>query len=1046
MPPGKKIKLYYDPRGNVIRTINPDKSEQWVVQGKPDTLSSVHVKNNWSFGGYIPTPWESYTYDANDLAPTTHGTSFEHDYTPKNSVVDPLGRTVKTIDRLDQSNSGELVMKYSYDIQGNSTQVTDTLNRIVFTHRYDLANRDLRPYHIDSANKQAIIDAIGRTIESSNDRGACTLSAFDAPGRPKFSWAKDKAVDTYTVRYAVVYGDEPQGPVSPTTTNHYGKPYKNYDEAGLNTALEYDFKGNITAYKKQVIKDSLLLNAINNGASNSWVVIPYTVDWTTTPWNEEVSLLEGSYQTDIIFDAHNRAIETLYPVDVYGIRKTASATYNRAGGLEKVTFDGVNYIEHIAYNAKGQNLLVVFGNGLMTRHTYDVETFCIKRTRTSSFLQTGWTFTDNAGVKEDKVLSYDLAGNIRTTTDKVTDCGLPATPDQLLKNFSYDALNRLLIATGRESNTQPSSDLWEDTFAPGTPNASNCRAYTEQFEYDKAGNILKIQHIAAGNSWTRRYNYNSGVNILQSIDDNQTVPNVIAGFSYDISGNQTQCNTERNYEWNFADRLKAFYNQTGSGIEPTVYALYLYDASGNRTKKLVRKSGGTWESVTYIDGTFEYHKHGAEEKNYTRIAGDVELRTGAYTGDISDDTIYQMKDHIGSVGLRINEYGTTIDREEYYPFGDTSLRTFVKKRYRYCGREKDNESGLYYYGARYYSAWVCRFISVDPLALKYAQLTPYNYSGNEPIGDFDIDGQQNNTTPGTPNAAPSDSLSSPSSGGVECDSICTDTIIQNTPADTIQSNTDTISAEPIKADTLPGSPAQVSPTPKEVTKEKKPAGKTDEGKAKTSASPEKKPAPKTQNKQEEKGWLATLKSVWNWIWGSDEPSKDKAPSSGQGESAKGVQGKSVEAPKGKSASGEKSKTSTQASEKSSSTGKYDIDKAVATLNKKALDNSSGKCALYVRWALEAGGLNTDGRPTTGYAKDYGPFLLKSGFTEVDQTNYAPKKGDVVVLQNYKGGNIAGHIAMYNGSQWISDFKQRDIWAGSGYRSAKPQYNIYRKAN
>jgi RHS repeat-associated protein len=74
------------------------------------------------------------------------------------------------------------------------------------------------------------------------------------------------------------------------------------------------------------------------------------------------------------------------------------------------------------------------------------------------------------------------------------------------------------------------------------------------------------------------------------------------------------------------------------------------------------------------------------------------------------------------------------------------LRTFSKKQYRYVGKEKDAESGLYYYGARYYSAWTCRFISVDPLAGKFAQLTPYNYSDNEPIGDFDIDGKQNNNS------------------------------------------------------------------------------------------------------------------------------------------------------------------------------------------------------------------------------------------------------------------------------------------------------------
>ncbi|MCB0481265.1 MAG: RHS repeat-associated core domain-containing protein, partial [Flavobacteriales bacterium] len=79
--------------------------------------------------------------------------------------------------------------------------------------------------------------------------------------------------------------------------------------------------------------------------------------------------------------------------------------------------------------------------------------------------------------------------------------------------------------------------------------------------------------------------------------------------------------------------------------------------------------------------------------------------------------------------------------------GDSSLRTFTKKRYRYVGKEKDQESGLYYYGARYYAPWTCRFISVDPLAADYPYLTPYNYAGNKPITHKDIDGLQGTGDP-----------------------------------------------------------------------------------------------------------------------------------------------------------------------------------------------------------------------------------------------------------------------------------------------------------
>ena len=56
--------MFYDPRGQVIRTVNPDGSEQRVVLGVPVDLADPDV--------FAPTPWESYTYDANDNAGRTH--------------------------------------------------------------------------------------------------------------------------------------------------------------------------------------------------------------------------------------------------------------------------------------------------------------------------------------------------------------------------------------------------------------------------------------------------------------------------------------------------------------------------------------------------------------------------------------------------------------------------------------------------------------------------------------------------------------------------------------------------------------------------------------------------------------------------------------------------------------------------------------------------------------------------------------------------------------------------------------------------------------
>jgi type VI secretion system secreted protein VgrG len=121
--------------------------------------------------------------------------------------------------------------------------------------------------------------------------------------------------------------------------------------------------------------------------------------------------------------------------------------------------------------------------------------------------------------------------------------------------------------------------------------------------------------------------------------------------------------------------------------------------------------------------------------------------------------------------------------------------------------------------------------------------------------------------------------------------------------------------------------------------------------------------------------------------------------------------------------------------------KFDIKAAVAVLNKRALPASAHACAKYVRIALEGGGIDTTVHPVL--AKLYGPYLTRWGFKTVTATGYTPVTGDVRVFQPYTGGNTAGHIDMYNGTQWVSDFKEKSFWPGRGYQDNNATYEIYR---
>ncbi|MGU0041766.1 hypothetical protein [Citrobacter freundii complex sp. 2025EL-00176] len=103
-------------------------------------------------------------------------------------------------------------------------------------------------------------------------------------------------------------------------------------------------------------------------------------------------------------------------------------------------------------------------------------------------------------------------------------------------------------------------------------------------------------------------------------------------------------------------------------------------------------------------------------------------------------------------------------------------------------------------------------------------------------------------------------------------------------------------------------------------------------------------------------------------------------------------------------------------------------------------HSQKRCAEFTRKAIQAGGITLG---HTYHAKDYGSMLKSAGFSAIGQFEQ-PRVGDVVVIQPYEGGNPSGHMAIFDGQEWYSDFRQRDMWAGPGYRAAKPPYTIYRK--
>jgi hypothetical protein len=118
---------------------------------------------------------------------------------------------------------------------------------------------------------------------------------------------------------------------------------------------------------------------------------------------------------------------------------------------------------------------------------------------------------------------------------------------------------------------------------------------------------------------------------------------------------------------------------------------------------------------------------------------------------------------------------------------------------------------------------------------------------------------------------------------------------------------------------------------------------------------------------------------------------------------------------------------------------WDVSKALAHLNHQAHEHSAGRCAEFVRKAVEAGGVHLIHQIS---AKDYGSSLERVGFKILSGSPHFVA-GDVAIIQAMTG-HPHGHMAMFNGHIWISDFKQtHGLYPGPSYRKIKPPFKVYR---
>jgi RHS repeat-associated protein len=435
---------------------------------------------------------------------------------------------------------------------------------------------------------------------------------------------------------------------------------------------------------------------------------------------------KGPFTTTFQYDSFGRLLSLVYPdseqvtwgFDAGGAVKTAS------GVLSGV---GFQYLRHQGYDEFGDKVRTVYGNGVETRWSYD------SQSRELAGIQ-----AHDASGQPFQNLSYrrDLTGTMLSLQNNV-----PAgKPSQLTgpsnETFVYDDIYQLVGASGS---------------ARQAPNKT--ASYTLSLAYDEASDLVtKNQGLT-----TKAKPQSTTYNLAYTYGASQPHAPIHAGdhtFHYDLDGNQTGWDsdsngTRRTVTWDEEDRCKSVADNGQT-------TRFLYDSDGMRTNK-----AGQGGETLYVNKWFSLTNGNKVSKHVFADDARIVTKTGPSGNPHPAEKIFfYQADHLGSTQFVTDVSGAVWQHLEYFPQGEI----WVDERsqsdptvYLFSGKELDEETGLSYFGARYYDGHQGQWTSADPSLddlLETADLAKsdltfhafhapgliYGYVGNDPEDETDANG------------------------------------------------------------------------------------------------------------------------------------------------------------------------------------------------------------------------------------------------------------------------------------------------------------------
>jgi RHS repeat-associated protein len=660
--------------------------------------------------------------------------------------------------------------------------------RIVMRYAYDMLGNRIHQASMEAGARWMLNDVAGKPIRAWDSRGHNFVTAYDALRRPVEQTVRGTTTesDPRTLNGDILvdkieYGE---GIVNAEALNLRTRIYRHLDSAGVatnarldangNPAKAFDFKGNLLHSARRLVSD--------------YTAVP---NWLVNP-----QLDPETFESSTRYDALNRPIQSVVPHSnlARAKRNVIQPVFNEANVLGRVdvwleragepaTLLDPNTeaptpvgVSMIGYDAKGQRLHIDYKSGASTFYSYEPLTFRLMQLVT---VRNAAAFPGDdpqppiAGWPGRQVqnlhYTYDPGGNITHIQDDAQQAIYFKNKRVEPSNeYIYDALYRLIQATGREHLGQDNAPIAHSDndagrvgllsadvagrFAPNDGNAMG--TYIERYVYDAIGNFLQMQHRGsdpAHAGWTRAYDYlepsliedgRGGAPLKMSnrltrttLSPNGANPQA-EPYQHDAHGNMVRMPhlggglAGPNMRWDYKDQLR----QADLGGGGSAY--YVYDASGQRMRKVWEKAPGLIEERIYLGGFEIYRKHNgpigantATLERETLYAMDdkqsIALTETRTLDTEADDRAprqlirYQLGNHLGSAILELDDQAQIISYEEYAPYGSSTYQavrsqTDVPKRCRFTARERDEETGFNYHDARYYMPWLGRWTACDP--------------------------------------------------------------------------------------------------------------------------------------------------------------------------------------------------------------------------------------------------------------------------------------------------------------------------------------------